>query len=137
MIVPFKRWHIKWLLEEGVPGFDATTAQALETADSWTVVVDGNPVACGGTLEQWPGRHVAWMYLNSKTGPHMLKITRAVNLALSKVKGRIELTVVEDFAAGHRWAKMLGFSVENAPGVLKHFGPSGENHVAYVRFNLE
>lgn len=112
---------------------DIATLMTLEQQNSWTVVVDGEPVACGGTMMQWPGRHQAWMYLNKDSGQHMLLVTRAVRRALDKVAGRVELTVRSDFEQGHRWAKMLGFTVESPK--LEAFGPEGEDHTGYVRFN--
>lgn len=125
-----------WLMPEGQPApFDADTLLVLEKQNSWTVVADGNPVACGGTMQQWPGRHLAWVYLNDSTGPHMRFITRAVQSRLAKVQGRVEMTVRADFAQGHRWARILGFRIENEPGILRAFGPKGEDHVSYVKFN--
>ena len=135
-VVPFRRWHLQWLYEDEVR-HDVATQMAMEKDDSWTLVVNGDPVACGGTMQQWPGRYIAWMYLNSKTGPHMRFITRAVRKHLDGVKGRVEFTVVRGFEQGYKWAKMLGFEVENPPGILKAYGPLGEDHVAYVRFNAE
>ena len=132
-IVPFQRWHVGWLQEDGMFRFDFGTLQTLEQQNSWTAVVDGDPIACGGTIQQWPGRHIAWMYLNSKTGPHMRFLTAEVLKGLRQVQGRIELTVRQDFAAGHRWARILGFVVETP--LLRGYGPEGENHVGYVRFN--
>ena len=137
-VVPFRRWHLAWLLEAGkaVGGqaqFDIDTLLTLEKHNNWTVVIDGEPMACGGTLQQWPGRHIAWMYLNAKSGPHMRYLTRVVKEGLEKVVGRVEFTVRRDFDLGNRWAQMLGFEVE-AP-VLRAFGPDGEDHVGYVRIN--
>lgn len=137
MIVPFRRWHLVWLMgEESLQGsmpMGVETLMELERQNSWTAVHDGSPLACGGTIQQWRGRHVAWMYLTAKTGPHMGFITRAVKSALEKVEGRVELTVRQDFDKGHRWAKLLGFQVETP--VLEAYGPDGENHVGYVRMN--
>jgi hypothetical protein len=133
-IVPFRRWHVDWLGTDE-PKMDADTLQVLETQNSWTAVVDGEPVACGGTIEQWKGRHNAWTYMSPRSSRHMMLITRAVLRNLETIKGRIELTVVRDFEQGHRWARMLGFSIENPPGILQAFGPLGEDHVGYVRFN--
>ncbi len=136
--VPFKRWHLAWVLAEGkaeggqLP-FDIETLMMLEKQNSWTIVVDGEPMACGGTMEQWPGRHSGWTYLNKKTGRHMGSVTKRVRELLDQVKGRVEITVREDFKPGHTWARMLGFEIETP--VMKQFGPEGENHVGYVRFN--
>jgi hypothetical protein len=78
---------------------------------------------------------VAWTYMSPRSGRHMSFITRAVLRNLATIAGRIELTVRRDFEQGHRWARILGFAVENPPGILAGFGPMGEDHVSYVRFN--
>ena len=127
-----------WLQDAGAAACGSTlmpldALMALEKENSWTLVIEGDPVACGGTMKQWVGRHTAWMYLNFNTGRHMRCITRAVSDKLEQVKGRIELTVRRDFLLGHRWVKMLGFDVETP--VLMAYGPEGEDHVGYIRIN--
>lgn len=137
-IVPFRRWHLVWLLEAGaaVGGqaqFDIDALMTLEKQDSWTAVIDGQPMACGGLLLQWPGRYTAWTYLNELAGPHMRFITRAVQEKLDRIVGRVETTVRSDFEKGHRWMRILGFEVETER--MKGYGPEGEDHTGYVRFN--
>lgn len=140
IIVPFRSWHYEWLVEQG-PAADQIgaiqmTPEALrfvEQNNTWTGVVDGDPICCAGTWRQWADRHVAWAYLGDHCGPHMRWITNAVLENISRIKGRIELTVRADYEAGHRWAKMLGFSVETP--LLAQYGPEGEDHVGYVRVN--
>ena len=138
-VVPFKRWHLAWLEASGAaPGgkgivLDDLTLEYLERQGSWTIVCGGEPTMCAGFVEQWPGRTIAWAFLNHKSASHMTYITRRVRDALAKVKGRIELTVRCDFDAGHRWARLLGFSVETY--VMKAYGPEGEDHTSYVRHN--
>ncbi len=138
-VVPFRRWHYEWLSDSNPTadgGFftpvDSILAQ-LEGANSWTGVYEGSPVACGGTLQHWVGRHQAWMYMGKNTAPYMVLITKAVLAQLAKVEGRIELTVRSDFPQGQRWARMLGFEVES-PRLVK-FGPQGEDHIGFVRVN--
>ena len=140
IIVPFKRWQLRWLEEGGVAlgggntySLDAMTLEYLEQSRAWTGVIDGRPLACGGFMEQWPGRTLAWMYLNRDSAPHMVSITRAVKAQLAKVKGRIEFAVRADFPAGNRWAMLLGFEVETP--IMKAYGPEGEDCIGYVRFN--
>lgn len=138
-IVPFRRWHVDWLLEDGDAegGFfrpDQGTLQCMESmANNWTILLGANPLLCGGTLEQWPGRHIAWAYLNKHTGRHMAFVTRKAYEYIRRANGRIEFTVRKDFEPGHRWAKMLGFEVETP--LLKAWGPEGEDHVGYVLIN--
>lgn len=136
--VPFRRWHLSWLGDTTADGMtytlDLDTARELEkTGTCWTGLFDGDPIACGGMIPIWGNRKQAWMLLNEKTGPHMFWITKQVAEILERTKGRIELTVRADFELGHRWARMLGFEVESP--LLKSYGPQGEDHVGYVRFN--
>lgn len=138
VMVPFKRWHVDFLMEKGnTEGTafrpDETTLKLMESAEnSWTLVWGADPVACGGTTEVWAGRHLAWMLISKSAAPHMLAITRHVKACLERVQGRVELTVRQDFQAGHRWATMLGFAVETP--LLAAYGSAGEDHVGYVLF---
>jgi hypothetical protein len=138
--VPFEAWHMDALrVTDSVDGFSAEvvdeyTAARLEQCNSWTLFNgEGYVIACGGTIEEWKGRHIAWVYNTQKASECMLKITRLVKQGVEPIKGRIEMTVRVDFEAGHRWAKLLGFEIENPPGILKQYGPLGEDHIAYVR----
>lgn len=135
-VVPFKRWHLDWLGEAAEPGpfslSDAVLRQ-LESANSWTGMVDGEVVACAGTIAQWPTRHIAWALLGRNSAAHMLWITRCVRKNLKHVKGRIEMTVRADFPQGQHWAEILGFHVETPE--MPMYGPEGETHVGYVRVN--
>jgi hypothetical protein len=152
--VPFRRAHLAKIQEAGDAegGFFATdigTLMALEQMPNiWTIMWDDVPLLCGGTVEQWPGRHLAWAYLNKTTGRHMIHTTKAAIQIINNAKGRVELTVRRDFAKGHRWARLIGFDVEELPGLmvervplsmpvpgtLKRYGPEGEDHIAYVKF---
>ncbi len=137
-VVPFKHWHYDWLrasdaAEGAVLLLDKGTLSQIEQGNSWTVVIDGAPVVCAGTLQHWPGRHMAWAYVARGTLQHMEWITERVRENLAGLKGRIEFTVRADFAPGLRWAKSLGFEVETP--VLKAYGPQGEDHVGFARIN--
>lgn len=135
-VVPFRAWHHEWLgpaAEAGAVVLEGAILQVLERQNSWTGVVDGEPMACAGTVEQWPGRYVAWAHLSRASGPHMGWITRQVRKNLEGVKGRVELTVRADFPAGLRWARLLGFEIETP--ILRRYGPEGEDHVGFVRLS--
>lgn len=142
LVVRFQRWHMARVMggpttEVGAMNLsDLETLRALErSANTWTALVEDTPIACGGTVEYWPGRHQAWALLATEAKDSILGVTRAARAALRSVKGRVECTVRDDFPAGKGWAELLGFKVENKPGVLKGYGPQGEDHVAYVLFN--
>lgn len=141
-MIPFKRWHPVWLeqagLAEGVPGMLLPdTAAHLECQNVFTIVRFDPymPLACGGTYQLWPGRHAAMAAVSKDAGPHMRGVTRLSRTVLCRAKGRVELTVRQDFESGHQWARLLGFHIENPPGTLNGYGPNAEAHVAYVMFN--
>ena len=132
--VPFCKWHLNWL--DGVePGpLLATAADEMARGVARTIVNDdGAPVMCGGILQQWPGRHMAWALFDAHADKHVFGIVRIAREFFDEVQGRIEFTVRCDFDAGHRFAKALYFEVETP--LLRCYGPEGEDHVGYVRFN--
>lgn len=131
MVVPFKAWHLNWL--DSRAQLTEQEMQGMEQQNSRTFVVGGHVVAAAGTLQYWPGRHNAWAYMSPATGLHMRWLTREVERELKLLKGRIEMTVLVNFQAGHRWALMLGFSLETP--AMKGYAPDGSTHAMYTRFN--
>jgi hypothetical protein len=137
-VVPFKAHHYPWLLESNAltePALPSSEGSLLllERENTWTGVVDGDPIICAGTIRQWPGRYVAWACIATGTLRHMPWITEEVLKNLATVSGRIEMTVRADFPAGQRWAKRLGFEIETP--LMRAYGPRGEDHVGFVRVN--
>lgn len=135
-VTRFQRWHLPLLLEQGESegGFfqpDSITLKYMEdTPNNWTLLVEGTPLLCGGTLPQWPGRHMSWAYLNKHSGRHMCMVVRFARKAIRAPQCRIDMTVRADFLAGHKFAKMLGYRVETP--WMESYGPEGEPHVGYV-----
>ena len=89
----------------------------MEKNPSMTMLVDGVVKACGGCVYLWPNTAEFW----AVTAPDIRKykkvfnqfvlnlidnVTRALHLK------RLQATVREDFAVGHRWVKYLGFKFE-------------------------
>lgn len=137
--VPFKAWHLGWILDRGdslggAPTVSADALAHIEQLKSRTLVApDGSPILCGGVIPAWAGRCSLWSVLSVDSGPHMMAVTRHTRAFINEVQGRIETSVRCDFMAGHRWVRMLGFYVETP--VMKRYGPEGEDHSLYVRFN--
>lgn len=74
---------------------------------------NGVCIGCAGILELWQDRASAWCLMSEACGKHLLEITRVIREALDLHPARrIEMTVLADFPAGIRWARMLGFRVE-------------------------
>lgn len=142
MVLRFQRWHLPYVLDGGtlavggVGAGDPEVQRALERSPNcWTAIAEGLPIACGGTLMLWPGRHMAWAFLSQNARRWILSVTRTAREVVHRPKGRVECTVRADFPRGQGWAKVLGFEVENAPGILTAYGPEGEDHIAYVLLN--
>lgn len=131
MVVPFKAQHYAWLK----PDFPLSTAllREMEYGNNCTVVVDGEVIACGGTIEQWTNRHLAWAYLLPTTARRMALVTRAARTMVERPKGRVEMTIVRGYEMGEKWAAMLGFTLETP--VMKSYGPDGQDHSMWTRFN--
>ena len=110
------------------PGYGEALASAGVAV---TGMADGEPMVCAGVAKMWEGRGTAWLMMSAKAGPHMLTITRKVKQFLDTLEfRRVEMDVVSTFAAGHRWATMLGFTHE---GRREKYYPDGGACDAYVR----
>ena len=139
VMVPMRHWQYRWLIDrtpaaEGQRyGLTDEQLKNIEGPLSWTLVCDGEPVVCGGFIQQWPGRYMSWSYVDPAHGKNMVIITREVKKKVDEIQGRIEMTVRASFTQGLRWARLLGFSVETP--LMRGYGPEGEDHVGFVRFN--
>jgi hypothetical protein len=91
---------------------------------------DGRVRLVGGIVgDAWAVALVALFAADA--GPWMLGIVRAVRGWLDQQPAhRIAMDVRDDFAAGHRFARMLGFEAE---GLMRAYGPNREDHMLYAR----
>jgi hypothetical protein len=130
-VVPFRGEHMERL---GSPGaLTAAQVDGLERASSWTALdSEGEVIACAGVVKIWQGRFAAWAVLSPKSGPHMRRVTKATRAFLETLgAGRVEMTVRAGFEPGHRWAQMLGFTLETLE--MPGYGADGATHAMYVR----
>lgn len=125
-IVPFKADHLAGMrLQSGQAWAQSHIEEAgireLEGATAFTALEDGQPVACAGVAQVEKGRWIAWSYLSDRvTARNFLKVHNAVRGFLHGFDARrIEMVVDHGFLQGHKWARMLGFSVD-APCMRKY-----------------
>lgn len=134
----FQAAHIKQIQEQ-----DATRAlnefvtdadeKALENCRfAFTGFGDGKPVICAGLAEYWTNRAEAWAIVDRNSLPYFTQIHYAVKkfLEICPIR-RIEAAVDVNFKAGHRWVKLLGFTLE-APVVRKYL-PNGTDCSLYAK----
>lgn len=91
---------------------------------------DGKILACAGVSFQGFGMGVLWAFVSKDAGKHFVRLDRATRrlLELAKLK-RIEAAAEASFAPGCRWLELLGFERE---GLMRAYGPNGEDHMRYA-----
>ena len=136
-VLEFKAEHLKRLKLQDAQLYlsgwvTLEQGRALEAQPSYTAVVNGVPIAAAGVVPQWQGRAVAWAFLSDIGPRQFVGVHRAVKSFLDGcfIK-RIEMTVNCDFPEAHRWAKMLGFSMEAERMV--GYSPDGGDCALYAR----
>lgn len=131
--VPFIGCHMDWVTGDK-NALPPEAIAAMEASEWYTLLHNDEPIMVGGALQQWQGRWQVHAYMADSAGRHMRYLTREAREYISRLKGRLELTVLVGFEAGHRWARMLGFEVETY--VMKRYGPDGSDHTMWVRHNV-
>lgn len=136
-VVPFRREHLQRMVlqprQEGMRELLTDELYAMmESSDSFTGLDGDRVLACAGTFQIWQGRAAAWAYISNDVGNRMLDVTRAVRRYLDMVgHRRVEMDVDVEFEAAHRWARLLGFTLE-APH-REFFTPDGRDCALYAR----
>ena len=136
-VVPFEASHLQRLALQDAQMYLSNwvtkeQGQALEAHPSYTALVDGEPVASAGIIPQWQGRAIAWAFLAEMGPQHFVGVHRAVKSFLDVCyTQRIEMTVDCDFPEAHRWAKMLGFTLEAER--MEAYSPDGRACALYAR----
>jgi len=90
-------------------------------------------LGAAGFVPIFATRAIAWALLSRNIGYDMPTITKKIRkvIALDPTP-RIEMTVDARFEAGHRWARLIGMSLET-PEPLRCHGANGEDEMMYAR----
>ena len=137
-VVPFQPAHLAGLRLQraqahlasllGDPVYGAALAKA---GPAFTGLSDGEVVGCAGLSLLSPGRAYAWALLSDCRPVPFRAVHRAVKTVLDRSAiRRIETAVDSGFAAGERWAAMLGFARE---GRMRAYLPNGDDAELYAR----
>ena len=136
---PFRMNHIsqlqvqpaqRWTLEYLTPPI----LTVLESTQANTVFHNGQPILCGGVIEQRPDYGILWSFVG-QVGPHdFFHLHRLARLFIRSLPHRrLEMHVDCGFVNGHRWARALGFRCE-APR-MRAFLLNGLDAALYARIN--
>jgi len=118
IIVPYKAEHLMAITAQEAQAYlrDLVTTEyckSLEASLSFTAMVDGRPIGCGGLAEIWKDRALLWSFLDRSAKEHLFAITKVTrNFIDAAPYRRIEAETDCEFKEGHRWLRMLGFTLE-------------------------
>lgn len=98
---------------------------------SFSAFLDGACVAAGGVFTQWGQHGIGWLMASTDVGPHMMQLTHFTRglFEMSPYR-RISITVACDFEKAHRWAKLLGMTMESERMVA--YDPFGRDAALYA-----
>lgn len=134
-IVPFMPEHLLRMDVQEAQRLNFSVADGAEMAGYGYAksAVDGDKViACMAIAELAQHRAIVFALLSADAGRYMLDFTRfALREFATLPYARLESLVACDFAAGHRWMKMLGFEIE-APR-MKKFSTRLQDYSLYAR----
>lgn len=136
-VIPFIPSHLALLEIQPAqvymaPALTRRYGEALaESGPAFSAACGGSLVGAAGIANQHPGTGRAWALLSPAAGPWLPTITKAcLRFFLDARYRRIEATVLTGWAAGARWAAMLGFERE---GTMRGYGPDGQDFDLYAR----
>lgn len=117
-----KRWR---LLGENIKNMGIAT----------TVWVNGEVLACVAVVRLYHGVGEVWTLASKRVNKHPLGYIKALRRGITihmQVMNlwRLHGTIRADFEGAEKWVKTLGFEKE---GLLKKYGPSGEDHIMFAR----
>jgi hypothetical protein len=123
---PAQQWMREIVSE---PGY----AENLLQGRALTVLEGDTPLAVFSLFTIWPGRAYLCALISASAGSSFIRFHR-VALGLLQTCGvrRVEATVDGDFQAGHRWLRLLGFTLET-PGGMAGYRPDGGTNYLYAR----
>lgn len=139
-LIPFRRSDLDLLEEQAATAYlrPHLTDELLRAWESspftWTAIVDGMAIGCGGIHSFYPAtplaRGEAWALLDrSRCREHFIALHCAVRKVIrASPFARLEATVDAGFRQGHRWVTHLGFQME---GLMRRYRPDGRDAYLY------
>lgn len=88
---------------------------------AFTVMANGRIMACGGVIQLWDQRGMAWALISKGQPSEFIAVHRAAKLLIAECGlARVEAYVDDGFEQGLRWMDALGFEQET-PFPMRRF----------------
>lgn len=132
-IAPFAAAHVALVTDR--KDLHGMAGQLERIGPAWTLVDDGDVLACAGYGSMWTGTAEGWAIVRSDlTRLQRLRVARAFLTDVPRrVKDaglrRLQASVVADNGLALRLARRLGMSEE---GYMRRYGPQGEDHIRFA-----
>jgi len=102
---------------------------------SFTAVVNGSIVACGGIYPVWDGVGEAWFLGSHLIHKYTKTIVKELRMHLHGIMEahqlhRVQAHILEDWPNARRWIRFLDMQEE---GVLRKFSPDGHNYIQFSK----
>jgi len=140
-VVPFLSLHLEALVlqedqlfmeEHLTPEYGRSLSLA---GPCWSALEDGECIGCAGFVFPEEHKAVVWSLLGKKiTARNMVPIHRAVKKEFDRIKAKRIECITRDVPAQHRWALMLGMTLETPEG-MPHYWFDGATGYLYGRIN--
>lgn len=118
-VIPFKPehfWEISPQLNQAhIPAnVSDSKLEWLAKQSSFSLVAGEEVLGCFGWVELYKHRAFIWSFISERLEKQKFVVAHklAKRLVQSLTYSRIEMEVDYHFQQGHRWARMLGFSLE-------------------------
>ena len=143
IIIDFEADHAKEILNGSVnnekirPAIEVS--QFVETMVvknlSFTGVLNGQIIACGGIYPIWDGVGDAWFIGTNMVFNHPIKVTKIVKKYLIELMSgnnfhRVQAYVRHDWEDAQRWIEVLGMQKE---GIVRKYSPDGRDHILFSK----
>lgn len=132
-IAPFNAQHV-WLVTDR-RDLRAMADKLEALGPAWSLVDDGEVLACAGLGMMWPGAAEGWAIVRpGLTARQRLQVARAFLAGVPRRMAdaglrRLQASVIADNDLGVRLARRLGMDEE---GRMRRYGPGGEDHLRFA-----
>jgi hypothetical protein len=138
-IVTCERHHLRAIDVQAAQRAEYHADEVIDQqlGEAYTILDGDEILACFGLCRIYRGRGLAWAVLSKDCGRRMVGVTRAIRCLLDATScRRVEMAVADGFAAGERWARILGFECET-PTALRAYLPGATDARLFSRITAE